>query len=339
MALSSIEASDERLVLQLSSGMVAERGNAAYLLGMSEDPGALDLILNQLAEEPVKANKLVMIESIRKLDRGEGFERLSHFYRGESDPEVKRKVIQVLGESGDPRYVQLIEKRLYLSDVRDQQKALTALSHIKHPSATKALLQYLAKQSTRHQKDWALTAIAAQKQKDAVKPLIHLGKRSKESTDRARIAEVLGEIGDYRAQDQILVWFRESHDNTSKKRIARSLQGVGSSGIMGDIYKELKVSEMCVQVELIQTMNSIDPEAARPYLESFYEQLMENLDPHQPRMQAMTAIRLHRLLRDLLVINGDPSDSYPQEWKEDPILNHLIHKQPQALVFDPVDNP
>lgn len=322
--LTSLEANDQRLVLQLSSGMVAERGNAAYLLGMSEDPGAIGLILNQLAEEPVKANKLVMIESIRKLDSKEGYQGLSHFYRGESDPEVKRKAVQVLGESGDPRYVKLIEKSLYLSDVRDQQQALTALSHIKHQSATKVLFQYLIKQSTQHQKEWVLTALAAQKRKDAVKPLIHLGKKSKESSERARIAEVLGEIGDYQAQDEILVWFRESLDNTSKKRMAKSLGGVGSSGIMGSLYKELRMNDMPVQVELIHTMNTIDPDAARPYLESFYEQLMENLDPHQPRMQAMTTIRLHRLLRDVLAIDGDSSDSYPEEWKEDPILNHLI---------------
>lgn len=312
--LSNLEAGDQRLVTQLSSEMTEERSNAAYLLGMSEDPGIVGLILNQLSEEPVKENKLVMIESIRKLNVPEGYDGLSHFYRGESDPEVKRKAVQVLGESGDPRYIDLIEKSLSLSDVRDQKQALTALSQIKHPRATKVLFQYLIAQKAHQKKEWALTAIAAQKRKEAVKPLIHLGNQTKDSNERVRIAEVLGEIGDQQAQEALFIWYMDSHDVTSKKRIVKSLGQVGSSGLMGSLFKELSVNDMSIQVALIQTMVTIDREAALPYLETFYQQQMDAIDPHLPRMEAMTAIRLHRLLRDLLEIEGDPSESYPEEW-------------------------
>ena len=325
VVFSPLVAYDQRLALQLSSGMVEERVNAAYLLGMSEDSDATELLLNQLSNETVKENKLVMIESIRKLDRKEGYLGLSSMYEREADIDVKRKLIQVLGDSGNDRYVDLIEKSLYNSEETDQRLGLFALSQINHPSSTKVLFQYLLKQSSSQiKKEWALTAIASQKRIEVVKPLIFLGMQVKESPERARIAEVLGEIGDHQAQDAIFSWYLDASDNTSKKRLVKSLKGVGSSNLVGKLYKELKHSTLPTQVELIHTMVAIDQDAAFPYLELFYQQQMKGLNPNASRMEAMTTIRLHRLLRDLLKIQEDPSESYPVKWREDPILNQLI---------------
>ncbi len=319
----SVHASDQRLILQLSSGIHAERANAAYLLGMSEDPGAASLLLNQLKEEPVKKNRLVIIESVRKLNTKDGYSGLSSYYPDEKDIEVRRKILKVLGDSRDPRFIELIAKNLYNPDKEDQRLALSSLSQIDNREAAQAIVRYFLTQPSQQQKEWALSAIAVQKRKEAVKPLVQCGIRTHDKSERVRISETLAELRDSEAQDAIFVWFQEEQDSHSKKRLIRSLKNVGSSKIVGALSNELKNNDLNLQVEIVGAMVFIDEQASAPYLHSYYEETMEALDPNMSRLEAVTAIRLHKLLRQVLSIE-ESADNYPEQWKKDPVISRMI---------------
>ena len=323
-ACALLQADDQRLVLQLSSGIHAERANAAYLLGMSDDPGISGLLLHQLRDEPVRDNKLIIIESLKKLDTNEGYKGLSAHYQSEQDIIVRRKIVQVLGQSGDRQYIPLIAKTLELPGTRDQQLALAALSRINDPEAAKVLFSYYGSKRSHSEKERALAAIAVQRRVESVKPLIYYGQRTKDPSERVRIAETLSDIGDSQAQDAIYQWFQESEDKTSKKRLIASLKNVGTSKMVGTLSKELSTNDLYLQMDIVNVMVAIDEQAAQPYLRSYYEKSMMNLQPETSRLEAVKVIRLHNELRQLLSIEENFFDKYPEQWKNDPVISRMI---------------
>lgn len=291
LACAFVNASDQRLILQLSSGINAERGNAAYLLGMSKDPGVVGLLLRQLQEETVRENKLVIIESLKKLDSEEGYYGLSTFYQNESDSVVRRKVIQALGESGDRQYVPLIAKNLELTE------AFSALSRIDHPEAAKVLLTAYGSARSRSQKERILAAIAAQGRIESVKPLISYGQQAKDPLERVWIAETLADLGEGEVQDAIYQWFQDSNDSISKRRLVKSLKSIGSSKMVEKLSKDLRTNDLNLKIEIVEVMVFIDKQAAAPYLRSYYEESMERLDPNMSKLEAVKTARLYNLLR------------------------------------------
>lgn len=319
-----VHAGDQRLILQLSSGIISERANAAYLLGMSDDPGVSELLLNQLQEEPVRENKLVIIESLKKLDTREGYRGLSVFYSNEQDIIIQRKIIQALGASGDRQYISLIAKSLELPEVRDQQLALDALRRIDHPDSVKAILSYYSTRRIHSEKERVLAALASQKRSEAVRPLILYGQRTNDPTERVRIAETLADIGDAQSQDFIYKWFKESDNHTSKKRYLASLKTLAGSKMIGSLSQELNPNDLTLQIEIVDAMVSIDKQAATPYLRAYYEKSMKNLHPEISRLEAAKTIRLHKFLREQLAIEGSANEMYPEEWKNDPVIGMMI---------------
>jgi HEAT repeat protein len=323
--VSSLSAGEEQLVLQLSSGTESERANAAYLLGMSNDPGAAELLIAQLKDEPSHSNQLIMIESLRRLDDPEGYAALKEYYLNVNDPSFRRIIIQALGESGNPAYVPLIGQFLQKSDESGSRLAMTALSRIKHPDSLKVLIQFLVDKRAKPQfRELALTALAAQGMSQASPPLIRLGNATKDPVLRAGIGEVLGKLGDKNAREALSVWMRDTREKGLKIRYIRGLRQLGDPLSLESLAKEWSHGDAVVQNELVEAMLAIDEQGAIPYLEECYERSLSGLDPDMNRMEAIALLRLHRQLRAVLHKEGGKAEMYPSKWKEDPILVHLI---------------